>query len=68
MPNFEHQRCDLGRGRSFVEGYGGIVRSNAALSISMRPSVKNWMRPSEYLAMYLRASPVGDFTETCVLG
>ncbi|PUB08460.1 hypothetical protein DFP92_1327 [Yoonia sediminilitoris] len=45
---------------------GRIVRSTALLSISMRPSVRNRINPSRYLAMYLRASPVGDLVETCI--
>ena len=44
---------------------GRMVRSTVLESISMRPSVKNRTNPSQYLAMYLSASPVGDLAETC---
>jgi hypothetical protein len=45
---------------------GRIVRSTALLSISMRPSVRNRINLSQYLAIYLSASPVGDLLDTCV--
>ena len=44
---------------------GRMVRSTGLLSISMRPSVRNRRRPSQYLTMYLSATPVGDLVDTC---
>ena len=41
-----------------------MVRSTALETSSMRPSSRNRHNPSQYLAMYFRASPVGDFAET----
>lgn len=41
-----------------------MVRSTALLSISMRPSVRNRHSPSQYLAMYLSASPKGALADT----
>ena len=43
---------------------GRIVRSTGLLSSSMRPSSRNRHNPSQYFAMYFRASPVGDLVET----
>lgn len=41
-----------------------IVRSTGLASSSMRPSARNRQKPFQYLAMNLRASPVGDLAET----
>ena len=50
--------------RSRFRAMGRMVRSTVLLSSSMRPSSRNRQRPSQYLAMYFSASPVGDLAET----
>lgn len=46
-----------------LSAIGRIVRSTVLLSSSIRPSLRKSVRPSQYLAMYLSASPVGDLAE-----
>ena len=56
--------CPANRAFLRFRAMGRMVRSTGLLSISIRPSVRNRFRPCQYLAMYLRASPVGDLAET----
>ena len=55
LPHYEQ----TGRPKNFA------TEPHPLLSISMRPSVRNRINPSQYLAMYLSAAPVGDLAETC---
>lgn len=50
-----------------TDGDGTIVRSTVLLSISMRPSVRNRTSSSQYFAVSLSSSPVGDMAETYAL-